>query len=121
MQSIRASLISFLFSCALLAQLGSYPNNSPNTPGPSLERAKGGRVAWLSGVTPLGNISRQNDFPSPAAGPTGDIWTVWSSYSGLREEIHARRYSAGTWYVSFPIPGVSGDVWAPQVAVDGQG
>jgi len=121
MQSSRVCLAALLCAGYSLAQLGSVPNNAPNTPGPSLDRAKGGRVAWLSGVTPLGNPSRQNDFPSAAAGPNGDIWTVWSSYSGLREEIHARRYSGGTWYVSFPIPGVSGDVWAPQVAVDEQG
>src|SRR5437899_6701573 len=121
MQSFRAFPILCLSAGAALAQLGSVQNNAPNTPGPSLEQAKGGRVAWLSGVTQLGNAQRQNDFPSAAAAPNGDIWAVWSSYSGLREEIHARRFSGGVWYTAFPIPGVSGDVWAPQVAVDGEG
>ncbi|MBI3698014.1 MAG: hypothetical protein HY238_24660 [Acidobacteria bacterium] len=102
-------------------QLSSQPRNLPNTPGPSLEQAKSGRVAWMSGVMPLGDPARQNDFPFAAAGANGDIWAVWSSYSGLREEIHARRFSGGAWYVSFPMPGVSGDVSRPQVALDGEG
>jgi hypothetical protein len=118
------NLCGVLFVCLcvrpLAAQLGSVQNNAPNTPGPALEQAKGGRVAWLSGVTPLGSVARQNDFPSAAAAPNGDIWAVWSSYSGLREEVHARRFSGGVWYTSFPIPGVSGDVWAPQVAIDAE-
>ncbi len=104
------------------AQVVSRPLDLPNTPGPALDQTgKGGRVAWMTGVLPLGDPQRHNDFPSAAAAPNGDIWTVWSSYSGLREEIHVRRFSKGHWYATLPIPEVSGDTWMPQVAIDGQG
>ncbi len=75
----------------------------------------------MTGVQPLGDEKRQNDFPSAAAAPNGDIWVTWVSYSGLRDEVHARLFSKGHWYATFPVPGVSGDVWRPQVAIDGKG
>jgi hypothetical protein len=78
-------------------------------------------VAWLSGLNCLGTDSRQDDFPSIAAGTDGTIWTVWASYSGLYDEIHARTWRNGSWSTIFPIPGVTGDVWMPQVALDGSG
>jgi hypothetical protein len=93
----------------------------PNTPEPSVEQAAGARVAWRSGVLPLGDVMPQNDFPAAAAGPGWDIWTVWSSYSGLRDEIHVRRFAGAMWYTTFRIPGVSGDVSYPQVAIDKRG
>ncbi len=105
-----------------LAQVTTVPLDTPNLPGPSLDRiGPGGRTAWMTGILPLGDTQRQNDFPSAAAAPNGDIWVVWASYSGLRDEIHARRYSRGTWYAAFPLPGVQGDIWMPQVALDAKG
>ena len=49
------------------------------------------------------------------------MWAVWASYSGLYDEVRARSYRNGGWTTSFPIPGVTGDVWMPQVAVDAAG
>ncbi|MBS1823964.1 MAG: hypothetical protein JST93_01465 [Acidobacteria bacterium] len=104
------------------AQVASYPLDLPNTPGPSVDQLRpGGRVAWLTGVMPLSDRGRENDFPSMAGSPNGDVWVVWSSYASLREEIRARRYSKGTWYAAFTVPGVSGDIWHPQVGVDAEG
>ncbi len=112
----------FLGAASMPAQVVPRPLDLPNTPGPSLEQVReGGRVAWMSGIQPLGDPQRHNDFPAAAAAPNGDVWTVWSSYSGLRDEIHVRRFSQGHWYAATPIPGVSGDVWKPQVAVDAEG
>lgn len=114
--------ILVLMCAQALAQVASYPLDLPNTPGPSVDQLlPGGRVAWMTGVMPLGDRQRENDFPSMAASPNGDVWITWTSYAGLREVIRARRYSKGTWYAAFPIPGVSGDIWRPQVAVDEQG
>jgi hypothetical protein len=114
----RALLIA---SCAF-AQVAPVPMDLPNTPGPSRSQiGPGARVAWMTGIQPLGDPMRHNDFPSSAAASNGDIWVVWSSYSGLREEIHARFFRGSHWYATFPIPGVQGDVWMPQVAIDAKG
>ena len=56
-----------------------------------------------------------------AVGPDGAVWAVWASYSGLYDEVRARCYRNGGWSTFFPIPGVTGDVWMPQVAVDAAG
>ncbi|MBI1353907.1 MAG: hypothetical protein GC160_06140 [Acidobacteria bacterium] len=120
----RSSLFVLFAALAapLCAQVVPLPLDLPNTPGPSLDQIEaGGRVAWMTGILPLGDRQRHNDFPSAAAAPNGDIWTVWSSYSGLREELHVRRFSKGHWYAATPIPGVSGDTWTPQVAMDAEG
>ncbi|MDX1981170.1 MAG: hypothetical protein SFV51_12940 [Bryobacteraceae bacterium] len=114
--------IAHLLMSAAMAQVSSVPLDLPNTPGPARGQIRpGGRVAWMSGVLPLGDTARHNDFPSAAAAANGDVWAVWVSYSGLREEIHARRFANGHWYATFPLPGVQGDVWMPQVAIDAAG
>lgn len=115
--------IPFLFLAATaFAQVAPLPLDAPNTPGPSLGQAgPGGRTAWMTGVLPLGDTARQNDFPSAAIGKNGDVWVTWASYSGLRDEVHARRFAGGHWYAGFPVPGVEGDVWMPQVAIDAKG
>ncbi|MBV9082219.1 MAG: hypothetical protein JOZ62_06070, partial [Acidobacteriaceae bacterium] len=102
------------------AQLAPSPLNTPSAVGPPLTKP-GERVAWLSGLTRLGLDQRQDDFPSIAAGADGTIWAVWASYSGLYDEIHARTYRNGAWSTIFPVPGVTGDVWMPQVAIDASG
>ncbi len=98
-------------------QLAPAHLDQPAAVGPALTQP-GARVAWLSGVNRLSDPKREDDFPSAAASPDGAIWTVWASYSGLYDEIRARAYRNGGWSTSFPIPGVTGDVWMPQVAVD---
>jgi len=103
---------------ALRAQVVPRALDLPNTPGPSVDQVgRGGRVAWMTGIHPISDPQRHNDFPSAAATSGGDVWTVWSSYSGLREELHVRRFSKGHWYATTLIPGVSGDTWMPQVAI----
>jgi hypothetical protein len=121
-KTLLAAAAAALALMALRAQVVPRVLDLPNTPGPSLAQVRpGGRVAWMSGILPLGDTQRHNDFPSAAAAPDGDIWTVWSSYSGLREELHVRRFSQGHWYAATPIPGVSGDTWMPQTAIDAEG
>ncbi len=117
------SIAPFVFSTAIaVAQVAPLPLDAPNTPGPALGQVRpGGRTAWMTGVLPLGDTARQNDFPSAAVAANGDVWVAWASYSGLRDEVHARRFSGGHWYAAFPIPGVEGDVWMPQVAIDAKG
>ncbi len=63
---------------------------------------------------------REDDFPSIAAGRNGEAWIVWSSYSGLKDELRLRKYAGGRWYTYTNVPGISGDVWLPQVGVDSQ-
>src|SRR2546425_11653867 len=68
----------------------------------------------------LSDYNREDDFPSMAAGKNGEAWLVWSSYSALKDEIRLRKYAEGRWYTFTRVPGVSGDVWLPQGAVDNQ-
>src|SRR5206468_8695988 len=102
MRSLFLALATFSVLTACLAQVSPREFNLPNTPGPALsEIGPGGRVSWMTGIVPLGDPTRHNDFPSAASAPNGDVWTVWASYSGLRDELHARRYSGRTWYAAF--------------------
>ncbi len=101
-------------------QLAPANLDQPSAVGPALT-APGARVVWLSGLGQLSDPKREDDFPSIAAAPDGTIWSVWASYSGLYDEVRARCFRNGSWTTSFPIPSVTGDVWMPQVAVDGTG
>src|SRR5712692_2122607 len=60
-----------------------------NLNGPSAvsETGPDARIAWFSGLNRLSDDRREDDFPSIAAAPNGTIWAVWSSYSGLYDEI----------------------------------
>jgi hypothetical protein len=117
---------AFVVGCVTLGRFRAAPQlapahlNQPSEPSPALS-APGGRVAWISGVNRLSDDKREDDFPSIAAGPDGAVWAVWASYSGLYEEVRGRCYRNGAWTTFFPIPGVTGDVWMPQVAVEGAG
>jgi hypothetical protein len=101
-------------------QLAPAHLDEPSAVGPALTKP-GARVAWFSGLNRLSDPKREDDFPSVAVGPDGTVWSVWASYSGLYDEIRGRTYRNGGWSTSFPIPGVTGDVWMPQVAVDAAG
>jgi hypothetical protein len=101
-------------------QLAPANLNQPTGVGPALT-SPGTRVAWLSGLGQLSDARREDDFPSIAVAQDGMVWSVWASYSGLYDEIRARCYRNGAWTTSFPIPGITGDVWMPQVAIDATG
>ncbi|MCL5746085.1 MAG: hypothetical protein M1541_19510, partial [Acidobacteria bacterium] len=69
-------------------------------------------------VTAVGHEYRQDDLPSITASPDGSLWVAWLSFSGERDDIGLRRFQNGRWGNLLWVPGVSGDVWLPQVAAD---
>ena len=73
----------------------------------------------------MSDDTRADDFPAIVANPADrdDVWMVYASYSGRRDELRlARRDAAsGTWGPWNPVPGVSGDVWRPSLAFDAKG
>lgn len=76
-------------------------------------------VEALPATTKLSDDLRADDFPSIAVDNDGTAWACWQSYSGLRDEIRLRRCTDGRWNTFTRVPGISGDVWRPQVAIDG--
>jgi hypothetical protein len=76
-------------------------------------------------VIRMSDDSRSDDFPALASNPANrdEVWMVWTSYSGRRDRLHlARRWAAtGDWGPFNPVPGVTGDVWRPSLAFDGDG
>lgn len=80
--------------------------------------APGGPNTLAGEPARLTDDAREDDFSSLAVDSDGTVWAVWQSYSGLRDEIRVRRYSEGRWHTFTRVPGISGDVWRPQVAVD---
>ncbi len=86
-----------------------------------LERLDGAvEITRLPDSTKLTSDAREEDFPSIAEAADGTAWAVWPSFSGKMDEIRIRRYQNGRWATFTPVPGVEGDVWKPQVAVDGK-
>ncbi len=77
-------------------------------------------LAQLNSVQPAGTELRSDDLPDIAAAPDGTLWLVWMSHSDRRDEINLREYKDGEWSNILLVPGGSGDVWAPQIAVDAQ-
>lgn len=69
-------------------------------------------------VTSVGTELRSDDLPDIAAAPDGSLWAVWMSHSDRRDEISLRQFRDGIWSNVVMVPGGSGDVWLPQVAVD---
>ena len=63
--------------------------------------------------------SRDDDYPSIVASGDATSWAVWQSYSGRKDEVRIAQYD-GKWKHFTPLPGVSGDVWRPQVVLDSQ-
>src|SRR5262245_24285125 len=78
------------------------------------------RVTCEAPAEKLTDDSRDDDYPSIAAVDARTAWAVWQSYSGLSDEIRISKYDAG-WRTFTRVPGVSGDVWRPRIALDGQG
>ena len=75
-------------------------------------------VERLPDAVKLTEDSRDDDYPSIAAADSF-AWAVWQSYSGRKDEVRIARYE-GTWKHFTTLPGVSGDVWRPQVALDSE-
>ena len=73
----------------------------------------------ISSIEAVGTELRADDLPDIAAGEEGSLWLTWMSHSARRDEIHLREHRDGAWSNALPVPGGSGDVWLPQVAVDG--
>ena len=68
--------------------------------------------------------TRSDDFPDIVTNPAdrSEAWMAWMSFDGYRDEVRLARYDNeqerwGTWT---QVPGVSGDVWKPRLAFDGQ-
>src|SRR5262245_20192464 len=90
--------------------------------GTVLERLDGAvRIVRLPSATPLSAEPRENDFPDIAAAPDGGVWSVWTSFSGGRDELHLAQWRDGFWHAPMPVPGTSGDVWRPRVGVEADG
>jgi hypothetical protein len=104
------------------------------------ERRMRGFAAILDPVEPLPHIepdprfsepirlsddARSDDFPAIASNPANpsEVWMVWTSYSGRRDRLHLawRDPETGVWGAPNPVPGVTGDVWRPSLAFDGEG
>ncbi len=75
------------------------------------------RVSGMTGVEMLTDNSRYDDYPSVAVSGNNVAWLVWQSYSGGRDQVRIRKFDE-TWRTFSQVPGVSGDVWRPQVALD---
>ncbi len=76
-------------------------------------------------VIRMSDDTRADDFPAIVTNPDDrdDVWMVYASYSGRRDELRlARRDAAsGIWGPWNPVPGVTGDVWRPSLAFDAKG
>ena len=77
------------------------------------------RVERLPDAIKLTNDFRYDDYPSIAVAADSTAWAVWQSYSGQFDEVRISKFE-GEWHTFMRLPGVSGDVWRPQVALDAQ-
>ncbi|MGH8247543.1 MAG: hypothetical protein ACREUU_14050 [Gammaproteobacteria bacterium] len=90
--------------------------------GSALERLEGAvQILPLLPSSKLTADAREEDFPSVAEAADGSVWAVWPSFNGKLDEIRIRRYQNGRWSTFHTMPGIEGDVWKPQAAVDGKG
>ena len=76
-------------------------------------------VERLADASKLTDDFRDDDYPAIAVAKDSSVWAVWQSYSGQLDEVHISKYD-GRWHPLTRLPGVSGDVWRPQVALDGE-
>ena len=74
----------------------------------------------FSSVEPVGTELRSDDLPDIAAASDGTLWLVWMSHDARRDEINLRQYRNGSWSNVLLVPNGDGDVWLPQVALDGR-
>jgi hypothetical protein len=78
-------------------------------------------VTWLLSSSRLTTDFNEDDFPSIAEAPDGTAYAVWASFTRNGDQIRLRRYTNGRWATFTVVPNVEGDVWKPQVAIDGRG
>jgi hypothetical protein len=77
------------------------------------------RLLRLLDVTKITDAFRDDDYPSISVLDDASAWMVWQSYGGQSDDIRLCKHDNG-WRTFTPVPGVSGDVWRPQVAPDRQ-
>ena len=75
------------------------------------------QVSGLQEAQKVTNDSQDDDFPSIVMEDDRHGWMVWQSYTGESDEVRLSRYE-GRWKAYARVPGASGDVWRPQVALD---
>ena len=79
------------------------------------------RIADLLRMT---ENNRSDDYPFIASNPRNrsEVYAVWVSYAGEEDQLRlaAHRPEIKTWGPWNPVPGVTGDVWAPVLAFDGK-
>ncbi len=103
-------------------------------------------VDRIPAASRLTNTREEEDYPSIASGPNGEIWLAYSQFhhstesdqlrAGLNEtptdfkqyaeptggdQIWARKYSGGQWGEAIPLTPAGGDLYKTAVAVDGSG
>lgn len=73
--------------------------------------------------TTLGNLPREDDYPSVTTLRGGDVLAVWQSWSEADgdDKLFLARYSNGRWGQAEEVPGVQGDLYQPAVSDDGAG
>ena len=64
----------------------------------------------------LSDGTAEDDYPSVAVGKDSRAWAVWQSYFQDQDEVRLAKYE-DNWRTYTTLPGVSGDVWRPQVAI----
>ena len=77
-------------------------------------------LGQLSSIQSVGTEMRADDLPDIAAATDGTLWLVWMSHADRRDEIGLRQYREGQWSNLLLVPGGSGDVWLPQIALDAE-
>ena len=75
------------------------------------------RAERLPDAMNLSDDSGEDDYPSIAVGKDSTAWAVWQSYGDQFDEVRFAKYE-DKWRTYTVLPGVSGDVWRPQVAID---
>ena len=68
----------------------------------------------------LSDGTGEDDYPSIAVGNGSIAWSVWQTYFQDQDEVRLAKY-AEKWRTYTTLPGVSGDVWRPQVALGPEG
>ena len=77
------------------------------------------RAERLPDAIDLSDGSGEDDYPSIAVGKDSTAWAVWQSYRDQFDEVRFAKYE-DKWRTYTVLPGVSEDVWRPQVAIDQQ-
>ena len=74
------------------------------------------RAERLPDAVNLSDGTTEDDYPSIAMGKDSRVWAVWQSYFQDQDEVRLAKHE-DNWRTYTTLPGVSGDVWRPQVAV----